>query len=83
MHSKVNLHGLPLCLYEHPRTRLKYLNRPEYGWDVWVYEVGQQGALEGPYQLTGIKPDSPEGTMMALLPRMKYGHFVYVCRRHA
>ena len=63
--------------------RLKYLHKSEYGWDVSVYEVGQQGALQGPYQLTGNHADGPDATIVESLPRLKYGHFVYVCQKHA
>ncbi len=61
-----------------PRSRLPYLQRPETPWSaLCVYEVGQQQALEGPY-------DGGTGTpaeAVLELPRMAYSHMVYVCSR--
>lgn len=42
-----------------PRSRLQYLQQPGTPWcDIRVYEVGQQGAINGPYQCVSSKLDN-------------------------
>ncbi|KXZ48795.1 hypothetical protein GPECTOR_25g379 [Gonium pectorale] len=66
-----------LCVtHAPPRSRLRYLQRPGLDWDVSFWEVGQQGAREGPVRVA----DCAAGELEAY-PRMSYSHFVYVCTR--
>jgi len=53
-----------------------------------VYEVGQQGLMEGPYDLleaaagAEASQEGIEARVRAIgLPKQKYSHFVYVCRK--
>ncbi|GLC57184.1 hypothetical protein PLESTB_001196300 [Pleodorina starrii] len=62
--------------YAAPRTRLRYLQRPELEWDVSFYEVGQQGWREGPVAVADCAPEQ-----LAAYPKQTYSHFVYVCTR--
>ncbi|PNH07189.1 Methyltransferase-like protein 13 [Tetrabaena socialis] len=66
-----------VCItWQPPRARLPYLQHPGLGWGVEFYEVGQQGAREGPVAVAG----AAEGVVEAF-PRMSYSHFVYVCTK--
>eukprot|EP00798_Chlamydomonas_sp_ICE-L_P031306 gene31305-6453_t len=66
-----------------PPARLSFLNHPEYGWDILVHEVGQQGIMSPALQLTG-DPESVNAASedVTALPRLKYSHFVYICTKH-
>ena len=53
-----------------------------------MYEVGQQGLMEGPYDLleaaagAEASQEGIEARVRAIgLPKQKYSHFVYVCRK--
>ena len=61
-----------------PAGRLHYLWPGRVGWSrVHVYEVGQQGAMRGPYD---VMADEGRG-VDTLPPRLSYSHFVYVCSK--
>lgn len=93
--------GVYVCVtYAPPRTRLRYLQRPGQGlaWgEVIFYEVGQQGAVEGPVVAVagagrGGRGGEAEGEALAVaaaaaeveaFPKMGYSHFVYVCTKAA
>ncbi|GIL49254.1 hypothetical protein Vafri_5381 [Volvox africanus] len=62
--------------YAPPRTRLRYLLRPQLEWEVSFYEVGQQGWREGPVTVKGVAQE-----VLEAYPKQKYSHFVYVCTR--
>lgn len=70
-----------------PRSRLQYLLKPPTPWSsVLVYEVGQQGAMNGPYECSSSSNNSSGGSSSGdqlqeamKLPLMGYSHLVYVC----
>lgn len=66
-----------ICItYAPPRSRLQYLLRLGLEWDVYFYEVGQQGWREGP-----VAVEAATDSGLELYPKQRYSHFVYVCTR--
>jgi hypothetical protein len=77
-----------------PKSRLQYLQTPAMPWQrLVVYEVGQQGAMSGPFLCSSSSRSSGAGgqqqqqqEQLALeqvlqLPLMGYSHIVYVCNK--
>ena len=69
---------LPLSLAAaSPRARLPVLTGAGVEWSsVLVYEVGQRGALAGPFEAVAGEPGG--GEALARLPEMGYSHLAYV-----
>lgn len=76
-----------------PKSRLQYLQTPATPWQrLVVYEVGQQGAMSGPFLCSsssrsgGGAGQQQQEQQLALeqalqLPVMGYSHMVYVCNK--
>ncbi|KAG1674045.1 hypothetical protein FOA52_000351 [Chlamydomonas sp. UWO 241] len=74
--------GIYMMVTSHPpQSRYRLIADTAYGWAVHVYEVGQQGACEGPHTISPLAGDDEKGLAALGLPRMPYSHFVYVCRK--
>ena len=78
--------GEYLCVTSQaPKDRLRYLLlQPDTLSDtiskIEVYEVGQHLRVDGPYLIWAQGQEVIEGNMLSL-PKMKYSHFVYVCKK--
>lgn len=68
----------PPCPAASPRVRLPVLVGAGVAWSsVCAYEVGQRGALAGPFAADLSLPGG--GEALARLPEMGYSHMAYVC----